>query len=434
MIEHEQVLLSTILHTEGRAYWNAAVTPGMFRDTRLREMYLLFKRIIESGGDVNLQTVGAALKSQAILSMNDLLDVSNAASVPSNLDFYVGEIRRTHELSVLKSAAADLLGELQNGRADAAGVLAEFDKRLVQLSQDGRGGNDHISSFADMWWSDFEERRSRGGGLSGLSTGLRKIDASIGGLEPGAVYLIGGRPGTGKSCVMMEMTLKISGQGAPVGFMSLEYSKESLERRMIANLSNLALRLIKEALVTDEQAERVRRAWEQVNRLPLLISDTSETIDTLKYRAKAWKRRHDIQCLFIDYLQLVRPVERMSSYEAVSETSREIKALAMDLKIPIVAGVQLNRQMETQNREPNLGDLRDSGQLEQDATAVILLDHVFKGKRKANIKAGNRRKMIVAKSRDGVSDVFTMLYFDGAVMRVGELDDLFDQQEEKDAG
>ncbi|MGC0237303.1 replicative DNA helicase [Arthrobacter sp. SD76] len=224
------------------------------------------------------------------------------------------------------------------------------------------------------------------------------VNEIIGGLRPGALYVVGARPAVGKSVIALQLAKALTAAGS-VAFCSLEMSNADVQMRAVsADLGINLRRLIERDLTaTDWGKIRDRRAaWEHV---PLFVNDNSGmSVTDVKRFARSVHRRKPLAGIVVDYLQLMAPPpgDQRNRHEFVADMSRQLKILAMDMEVPVIALSQLNRSGEgRQEKEPKLTDLRESGAIEQDADVVILLHREIMGELRGDLK------MLVAKNRHG---------------------------------
>lgn len=236
--------------------------------------------------------------------------------------------------------------------------------------------------------------------MIGLSTGLKDLDGLLAGLTPADLILIAGRPSMGKTALALNVGNHVRANHCPVGVFSLEMPTEKLMARLVSSYGVNAGRLKTPKLLTDTDWDKITRAMEKLHTgHEIHFNDIGGlSIGALEAEARRMVKHLGCGLLIIDYLQLVtcKAERRM---EEVSEVSRRLKALAKNLKVPIIALCQLNRQSEgAVNPVPTLAMLRESGQLEQDADVVVFVD------RPSVRMAGDREgegDLIVAKNRDG---------------------------------
>jgi len=240
--------------------------------------------------------------------------------------------------------------------------------------------------------------------VTGVPSGFSELDRRTTGFQPGELIIIGARPGIGKTSLATTITLNASKEGYNVGFISLEMPKEQIAMRLLANISNIPIYNIRSGILSDTQLEIIQQKSIELARLPIYINDKSGMkITELRAYAKKMKRENNIDLLFVDYLQLVQADKFLESKEReVSEVSRTLKALSIDLGIPVIALAQLNRLVEQRSdKRPMLSDLRNSGQIEQDADLILFLHRPGYYLKNASSEDLKKAEIIIAKQRNG---------------------------------
>ncbi|MBX3420534.1 MAG: AAA family ATPase [Pirellulaceae bacterium] len=221
---------------------------------------------------------------------------------------------------------------------------------------------------------EIESARASGTQL-GLMSGLRDLDAHIGGFRPGQMVVLAARPSIGKSCVGAEIAQRVAEAGRRVLFANLEMSKSEMGTRFLSRLSGIPSNLLRSPCTLDDSdLARLRRANERMADSHLILwGGAGRSIGQLSSAARRFHGRAPISLLVVDYLGLIAGGDGKSRYEQVSTVSQKVKSLAMELELPVLAMCQLNRDSEKNNREPCLADLRDSGAIEQDADICIFI-------------------------------------------------------------
>ena len=294
----------------------------------------------------------------------------------------------------------------------------------------------------------------RDGGLSGVSTGLTDMDKKLGGLHKSDLLIIAGRPSMGKTSLATNIAFNIAKtykkgklpdgslgavDGGVVGFFSLEMSAEQLAARILSEASEVPSEQIRRGDMTEGEFRRFVEAAKTLEACPLFIDDTPALpISQLAARARRLKREHGLDCLIVDYLQLVRPATAKDSrVNEVSEITQGLKAIAKELEIPVVALSQLSRQVENrEDKRPQLSDLRESGSIEQDADVVMFVfreeyykerekpgDHDLEAMAKWQEEMENlhgRAEVVIGKQRHGPIGSIE-LSFEGRFTRFGNL-------------
>lgn len=220
------------------------------------------------------------------------------------------------------------------------------------------------------------EARKRGDGLSGISTGLRGLDVRTGGLSPGNLIIIAGRPGMGKTALSINIADNLARAGGPVAFYSLEMSADEISARILACHSGLALHKITRGKFDEADMATMLKVKQRLAAMPLTIDPSGGlTIAQLRARARRLRRKGKLGVLFVDYLQLMQAAQRPSGNRTtdITEITNGLKAIAKELGVPVVALSQLNRAVEGRdNKRPQMMDLRESGSIEQDADVILM--------------------------------------------------------------
>lgn len=279
---------------------------------------------------------------------------------------------------------------------DAPGLdLPAWRARAGQvLGQIGPGGDRRAMVTMPSVLGELAERYRQGRQREGyVATGLRRLDALTGGLGPGQLILLGGRPGEGKSALGLQVAAHASRAHGPVLLITLEMSAMEVATRLVQQHQQIG-----HDEVTAERIERVRGEYPR-----LYVADTGASLEEIQGLADTFRRQHpDAALVVLDYLGLVRPRGNQgSSYERISLVARELKILAQRLELPLLALVQLRRPQRGGDDPPALTDLRDSGELEQAANKVILLH-----RRPGTVTDGEAPRTVVAllaKNREGAT-------------------------------
>jgi replicative DNA helicase len=315
--------------------------------------------------------------------------------------------------------------------------LVEAGTRIVQLGYQGGEGAavDEVVDRAQAAIYEVTERRtaedyvpleellqptmdeidaiaSRGGVSLGVPTGFADLDACTNGLHPGQMIVVAARPGLGKSTLGLDFARSCSVRhGMTSAIMSLEMSRTEIVMRLLSAEARIRLTDMRGGRMSDEDWTRMARRMSEISEAPLFIDDSPNlTMMEIRAKARRLRQRHDLRLLVIDYLQLMTSGRRVENrQQEVSEFSRQIKLLAKELDIPVVAISQLNRGPEQRtDKRPMLADLRESGSIEQDADMVILL-HRPDAFERDDPRAGEA-DLILAKHRNGPTSTITVAH------------------------
>lgn len=221
--------------------------------------------------------------------------------------------------------------------------------------------------------------RMAAGGASGPRTGFTGVDAALGPLEDGAMYVLAGRPGMGKTALAVEFALNMALAGYKILYDSLEMQASQIGRRVLSRLSGVPLHILKSGRWNTRDAEAIVAAQRRLKGVPLVIdqqSGISTAMVALKARS-AKRRMGGIDCILVDHMHILETdaqAERNGATRAVEKVSKDLKKLAGDMHVPVIALAQLNRGVEGRDdKRPGMADLRQAGAIEQDAEAVMLL-------------------------------------------------------------
>jgi replicative DNA helicase len=253
---------------------------------------------------------------------------------------------------------------------------------------------------------------SRGGSSLGVPTGFEDLDAVTNGLHSGQMIIVAARPGIGKSTLGLDFARSCSVKhGMSSVIFSLEMSRTEIVMRMLSAEAKIRLADMRGGRMTDDDWTRLARRMSEVSEAPLFVDDSPNmTMMEIRAKARRLKQRHDLKLIVVDYMQLMTSGKRVESrQQEVSEFSRQLKLLAKELEVPVVAISQLNRGPEQRtDKRPMLADLRESGSLEQDADLVVLI-HRPDAWERDDPRAGEA-DLILAKHRSGPTTTVTVAH------------------------
>jgi replicative DNA helicase len=340
---------------------------------------------------------------------------------------------------------------------DAEDIIEEAERTLFSLAEHGTGSAG-FSPFSKALTTSIEvaaaayESKSD---VSGLATNFDDLDRMLGGLHPSDLMILAGRPSMGKTALALNIAFNIARnkltweraaeedkpqqKGGIVAFFSLEMSAEQLATRLLSDAAEIESDRIRRGKISKQEYERLADEAVNLQKLPLHIDETGAIgIGQLQARARRLQRTHGLDCIVIDYLQLVTGSKKGNDgrVQEVSEITQGLKALAKDLKVPVIALSQLSRQVENrEDKRPQLSDLRESGSIEQDADSVLFVyresyylertepregtdEHIAWMRQVDEVR--NHAEVIIGKQRHGpIGKV--KLFFDSRYTRFGNL-------------
>ena len=333
------------------------------------------------------------------------------SSVPTsaNAGYYARIVRDNAVLRRLIEAGTKIvqLGYSQEGEVDDAVDQAQAE--IYQVTEH-RSSEDYIQ-LSELLPAALDEIEAIANNVKGegVKTGFADLDSLTNGLHPGNMIVLAARPAVGKSTLGLDIARNaaIKGGNTAVIF-SLEMSRSEITMRMLSAEARVGLNNIRSGSLNEEEWGRLAKRMGEISQAPLFIDD-SPNLSLMEIRAKSrrLKQRHDLKLIVIDYLQLMTSGKRVENrQQEVSEFSRNLKLLAKELEVPIIAISQLNRSPEQRaDKKPMLSDLRESGSIEQDADVVILLhrDDLYD-----NQNRSGEADLIIAKHRNGPTRTITV--------------------------
>jgi replicative DNA helicase len=395
-IEAEQALLGALL-LDNRAFERVSeiVTPVHFHEPLHGRVFELIGERIQAGRLASPMSFKAEFEHAKPLS-NGLTVIQYLGQLVARASTIIGArdyamtIRELASRRELISIGEEIArGANEAGAEDAAaGIIEEAESRLFELAEKSAGSSGGVVSFgeaAKVAVARIERAWKKGGGLQGLSTGLSDLDAKLGGLQRSDLIILAARPSMGKTALVTNIAWSIARntfvaddgdeRQAPVGFFSLEMSAEQLAGRLISAETGIPGHILNRGNLNGlPQMEAVIRKSQELARTPLFIDDRGGiSIAQLCARARRMKRKHGIELLIVDYLQLLSGSKKERVQE-LTQITTGLKALAKELAIPVIALSQLNRDLEKRtDKRPQLSDLRESGSIEQDADVVLFV-------------------------------------------------------------
>ena len=328
------------------------------------------------------------------------------------LDYAIGPaFFKTHALVLTDMARKRRLLQITSAStSEAFSAITNGNELLTGIEQAARAIRDELPEDSDeqslpqiLSGLTHEYESALGKGPQGITTGFARLDNILGPMLPGQLHILAARPGCGKTSLALSIADHVAlALGKPVGFVSLEMSRNELVHRLLCARARVDGSELRQGKTLDERAmTRIGAAHIILARAPLFIADHAVTLSAVAGIARKWRMDRGIELLIVDYLGLLRSGERSKSrYEETTLLSNAVKRLALDLELPVLCLAQLNRASDTEERPPRLSDLRDSGAIEQDADSVLLLDPA----------EGDNVHVIVGKNRSGPIDRVTLQF------------------------
>jgi replicative DNA helicase len=415
-IEAEQSLLGALLLDNGAFDKVADLVSAedFYRDDH-RRIYRHIVKLIDQAKPADMVTVSDSIESSEDkdkIGGNAYLGAL-AQNTPSAL-----HVRRYAEIVRDKSVQRRLaqvsteIAEtaLTPSGKDVAQMLDEAEARIMEVGEKGQRGTQGFEQIQPVLARVFERvdflfRRDNKSDVTGLPTGFYDLDKQTAGLQEGDLVIVAGRPSMGKTAFALNIAEHVAvGNGIPVAVFSMEMGSTQLASRLLGSIARVDQQKLRTGNLTDEEWSQLSGAMEKLHSAPMFIDETGG-LNSLELRTRA--RRIHRQCgklglIVVDYLQLMSGTsDGENRATEVSEISRSLKALAKELKCPVVALSQLNRALESRNeKRPMMSDLRESGAIEQDADLILFVyrDEVYSPDKP---EAKGRAEIIIGKQRNG---------------------------------
>jgi len=376
---------------------------------------IVFKTMLslfEKGEPIDATTMFSALTNQGkikeIGGINYVVELVNSTPTSKNLEHYAKLVKEKSTLRKMIADLSDSLSSAYQGDVSIDDIIAKTEKAMLDISNKNTGiGFRNVADIIDTHMQMVETRSQTDGVVTGLSTGFVGLDKITTGLHEDNLIILAARPAMGKTALALNIAQYIAvKEKKPVAIFSLEMGAESLIERMLASEGMVEGYHLKTGNLSVEEWSRLVHAQGNLYDAPIFVDDTAG-IRISEIRSKARKLAQEmggLGVIIIDYLQLITGSKGENRQQVVSEISRELKILAKDLKVPVIALSQLSRAVEQrQEKRPMLSDLRESGSIEQDADIVAFLyrDAYYQKEQADSQEANNVTELILEKNRHG---------------------------------
>ena len=412
--EAEAACLGAMMHDKETADVVSEILVA--RDFHQEKNQVLFEAIMglyEKGEPVDVVTLLDKLKKMKkidlIGGLSGLKIMLETETLPTRATYYADIVKEKSMARKLIKASMEITADAYDETKPVKEVMDMAEFRIMEAT-DQKASTDFVQ-IKDIIGDVYEEVYEVIGAenhVTGLPMGLSKIDALTRGLQPAKLYIIGARPGVGKTALAVNIAWNVAsgkndprGIKHPVGIFSIEMTKKEITERLLCAVAGVDYNAAKENRILVKDRNALKIASTRIYDAPIIINDNSSlTIMELKGAARRLKKNYDIKLLVVDYLQLIRPgIHKDNREQEISHISMNLKALTKDLNIPIIVASQLSRPMKgTEGKPPTLSDLRESGAIEQDANAVIFI-HKWKTK-----EDGWKHQLMLSKNRSGPTD------------------------------
>lgn len=408
----ESVLGSVFISPDSLIFLADELVPDDFYKPANKIVFKTMLSLLEKGEPIDATTMVSALTNQGDISkiggINYVVELVNSTPTSKNVEHYAKLVKEKATLRKVIADLSDSLSSAYQGDVSIGDIIAKTEKSMLDISNQNTGtGFRNVADILDTHMQMVETRSQTDGVVTGLSTGFDGLDKITTGLHEDNLIILAARPAMGKTALALNIAQYIAvKEKKPVAIFSLEMGAESLIERMLAAEGMVEGYHLKTGNLSVEEWSRLVHAQGNLYDAPIFVDDTAG-IRISEIRSKARKLAQEMEGLgviIIDYLQLITGSKGENRQQVVSEISRELKILAKDLKVPVIALSQLSREVEKrQDKRPMLADLRESGSIEQDADIVAFLyrDAYYQKEQADSQEANNVTELILEKNRHG---------------------------------
>jgi replicative DNA helicase len=378
------VLGAVLLDRDALSRATEFIDDTMFFAERHRLLFRAMQLLEQQGAVIDPLTLVDELSRQGALIRSGgqeyIGTLADAVSTAANVEFHAKIVREKALLRRLIEVSTNIVSEAFEGRSTAADLLDAAEHRILQVSS--QRGAEGFVRIKNLLWPAMEKidaLMQTGEDVTGVPTGFAALDAMTLGFQPGDLVIVAARPSMGKTAFVLNIAQHVAlEKELPVAIFSLEMSKESLASRMLASEGLIDAQKLRSGRLSTDDYKRLSRAASLLINAPIYIDDTAGlNLLELRSRARRVKVEHDVRVIIVDYLQLISgPPNSESRQQEISLISRNLKILAKELGVPVIALSQLSRAPEQrtgENKRPQLSDLRDSGAIEQDADLAMFI-------------------------------------------------------------
>ena len=388
------------------------LTPDDFYKPANKIVFKTMLLLLEKGEPIDATTMVSALTSQGDISkiggINYVVELVNSTPTSKNVEHYAKLVREKATLRKVIADLSDSLSSAYQGDVSIGDIIAKTEKSMLDISNQNTGtGFRNVADILDTHMQMVETRSQTDGFVTGLSTGFIGLDKITTGLHEGNLIILAARPAMGKTALALNIAKYVATmERKPSIIFSLEMSAEELIERMVASEGMVPGYHLKTGNLSTDEWKRLVQAQSNLYDTPIFVDDTAGIrISEIRSNArKLAQEMGDLGVIIIDYLQLITGAKGENRQQIVSEISRELKILAKDLRVPVIALSQLSRSVEQrQDKRPMLSDLRESGSIEQDADIVAFLyrEAYYQKEQAESQEANNVTELILEKNRHG---------------------------------
>ena len=372
-------------------------------------LFNIMQELSDKGDPIDPVSVKSALDSsgqfELVGGMAFLASLINAVPTSAHIEHYSKVVAEKSRARKVIEDLSQSISNVYDGKIDLNEILSQTEQNLSTISNEQKKGFRTIIDVIDSTQSILDERSQKIGDVTGTSTGFTDFDQITTGLHEDNLIIIAARPAMGKTAFALNIAQNVAkNSDKPVAIFSLEMGAESLVERMLSAEGLIPSYHVRTGNLSESEWRRMISAQERLARGKIFIDDTAGIrISEIRSKAKRLAQENGgLGLIVIDYLQLIEERGRENRQQEVSEISRQLKIIAKELKVPVIALSQLSRGVDQRNdKRPILSDLRESGSIEQDADIVAFLYREAYYKRDEQEEPDNVTELIIEKNRHG---------------------------------
>jgi len=395
-----------------------------FSRTEHRLIYESLLRLYEANSSIDLVLLRDDLKKQdsldAIGGVEYLVKVAESVPSAANAEYYATIVREKAMLRELARTCAEIMQEACDEAGQVGEKLDRAEQKIFAVTEKKiSGAAIPVKTLITEVFEAIDARK--GSHVTGVPTGFEELNQMLCGLQNGEMVIVAARPSMGKTSFAINMAEhQAADENIPVVIFSLEMGRQQLVERILCSRSGVDSQLVRKGMLSTEQFAQLTEAGGELFEKPLFIDDTPGlTPMMIRAKCRRLKSQYNIQAVYVDYMQLMSLGGYIESrQQEISTISRQLKALARELEVPVVVLSQLNRAAEgREGHRPRMSDLRESGSIEQDADVIMLLhreDYYHRGD--TDWEENNVAEVIIAKQRNGPTGTVELI-FDGRLTR-----------------
>ena len=395
----------------------------MFYSEANKKLFEAIKRCYDAKIPVDITTVKEELDKKKDLSaiggIEYITEVIDSVATAANLDYYIKIVKDKALIRNLIDTATDIVTDAYEEDEDVTGLLDNAEKKILNVVKERQTSDFiHIREAIAVAQQNLEDLSQNKTDITGIPTGFYDLDKATSGLHAGEMIIIAARPGMGKTAFALNIAVNAAlSTKKAIAVFNLVMPADQLVNRMRSAVGQVDSYKIRTGQMQHEDWKRINEANSQLSETNIqIVDDASITAAEIKAKCRTLANKEEgLGLVVIDYLQLVtsggkRPESRQ---QEVSDISRSLKTMAMELKVPVIALAQLSRNAEKrENNQPMLADLRESGSIEQDADMVLFINRndYYKAKEQLDRDKNVPVDIIIAKHRKGSTGKFQLLF------------------------